>query len=141
MPMTGWYCVHTILCYFQIFEKFVPWIALFLLVYIGGKMLVEGVRNRESGESVGAIGILGLLVQGIATSIDALSVGFTITNYNVKMALCCSLLIATVTFFICVSGVLIGKKVGTRYSGKASVLGGAILIAIGIEIFISGVLG
>lgn len=138
MPMTGWLCVHTILRYFQIFEKFIPWIALVLLAFIGGKMLIEGIRNKESGEGV-AIGFCGLLVQGVATSIDALSVGFTIADYNAWMAFCCSMLIATVTFLICTSGVLIGKKVGTKYSGKASVIGGAILITIGIEIFISGV--
>ena len=139
MPMTGWFCVHTILCYFQIFERFIPWIALILLSFIGGKMLMESIRNRETGEGA-AIGFSGLLVQGVATSIDALSVGFTITGYNAWMAFWCSLLIAVTTFCICFSGVLIGKKVGTRYSRKASMLGGIILIAIGIEIFINGLL-
>ena len=137
MPMTGWLCVHTILRYFQIFEKFIPWIALVLLAFIGGKMLIEGIRNKESGEGV-AIGFCGLLVQGIATSIDALSVGFTIAEYELVMALVSTLIIAIITFFICVGGLVIGKKFGTKLANKAAIFGGVILIAIGIEIFITG---
>ena len=72
-----------------------------------------------------------LLLQGIATSIDALSVSFTISHYNWIMALVCSLIIAAVTFIICFAGVVIGKKFGTWLSNKACFLGGAILIFIG----------
>ena len=141
MPMTGWICVHTIVRYFTKFERFIPWIALVLLLYIGGKMLVEGIRNKdESGEKPG-LGFGALLVQGIATSIDALSVGFTIAEYDLSMALVSSLIIAVVTFCICMGGLILGKKAGTRLSGKASILGGVILIAIGLEIFISGLIG
>ena len=140
MPMTGWICVHTIVELFSSFEKFIPWIALILLAYIGGKMLIEGIKNEEAEEadelSAGA-----LFVQGVATSIDALSVGFTISEYGWPMALVCSLIIATVTFFICEAGLSIGKKFGTKLSGKASILGGVILIGIGLEIFLSGILG
>lgn len=135
MPMTGWLCVHTVINYFRQFEAFVPWIAFFLLLLIGGKMLLDGIKSK--GETGGvAIGFWGLLVQGVATSIDALSVGFTIAQYDVWLALAASLLIAAVTFVICAGGVLIGKKVGTRYSDKATVLGGMILIAIGIRILL-----
>ncbi len=139
MPMTGWICVHTILQYFKVFEKMIPWIALILLAYIGGKMLWEGVKKGEDQEEKAAVGFVGLLVQGVATSIDALSVGFTIAEYSWIMALVCSLIIAAVTFVICVGGLLIGKKFGTKLSNKASILGGVILIAIGLEIFITGV--
>ena len=76
----------------------------------------------------------------IATSIDALSVGFTISEYGWLMALAASLIIAVVTFFICMAGLRIGKKFGTKLSSKASILGGVILIGIGLEIFLSGVL-
>lgn len=138
MPMIGWICVHTIVQYFQMFEKFIPWIALFLLLYIGGSMLMEGIKGKEEEEHHG-VGFKALLVQGVATSIDALSVGFTIADYGFIMALICSIIIAIVTFFICVGGLQIGKTVGTRLSGKASVLGGVILIFIGIEIFVTGV--
>lgn len=141
MPMTGWVCVHSLLKYFTAFEKFVPWIALILLCFIGGKMLIEGIKNKDGTpeENIG-LGIGALIVQGIATSIDALSVGFTISEYDMFSALLASLIIAAVTFFICLCGVLIGCKAGTHLSGKAGILGGAILIFIGLEIFIGSLL-
>ena len=140
MPMLGWVCVHTIVELFSSFETFVPWIALALLGYIGGKMLVEGIKGEEAEEAA-ELSAGALFVQGVATSIDALSVGFTISEYGWGMALVCSLIIAVVTFFVCTAGLSLGKKFGTRLSGKASILGGVILIGIGLEIFITGVLG
>ena len=139
MPMIGWICVHTIVQYFQMFEKFIPWIALFLLLYIGGSMLLEGIKGEEADEENRGVGLKALLIQGIATSIDALSVGFTIADYGFIMALVCSVIIAIVTFFICVGGLQIGKTVGTKLSNKAAILGGVILIFIGLEIFVTGV--
>ena len=138
MPMIGWICVHTIVQYFQMFEKFIPWIALFLLLYIGGSMLIEGIKGGEEEELKG-VGFKALMIQGVATSIDALSVGFTIADYNFLMAFVCAVIIAVVTFFICMGGLQIGKTVGTKLSNKASILGGVILIFIGIEIFVTGV--
>ena len=138
MPMIGWICVHTIVQYFQMFEKFIPWIALFLLLYIGGSMLIEGIKGGEEEELKG-VGFNALMIQGVATSIDALSVGFTIVDYGFLMAFVCSVIIAIVTFFICMGGLQIGKTVGTKLSSKASILGGVILIFIGIEIFITGI--
>lgn len=140
MPMTGWVCVHTLVQYFTKFEKFIPWIALVLLLYIGGKMLIEGIRNKGEITEKQGLGFGVLIVQGIATSIDALSVGFTIAEYNWIMALTASLIIAAVTFVICTAGLVIGKKFGTKLSNKADILGGVILIAIGLEIFITGIL-
>ena len=139
MPLIGWICIHTIAIYFEMFQKLIPWIALALLGYIGGKMLIEGIKNDSDEDDTCAIGLKGLLVQGVATSIDALSVGFTIADYNFMKALICAIIIAVVTFFICVAGVFIGKKFGTKLANKASILGGVILIGIGIEIFVSGV--
>ena len=140
MPMIGWICVHTIVEKFQTFETFIPFIALILLVYIGGKMLIEGIKkNEEEEEECKAVGISALLVQGVATSIDALSVGFTIAEYGLLMALVCAAIIAVVTFFICLAGLAIGKKFGTKLANKASVFGGVILILIGLEIFITGI--
>lgn len=141
MPMIGWVCVHTLVQYFTKFEKFIPWIALVLLLYIGGKMLIEGIRNKGEITEKQGLGFGVLLVQGIATSIDALSVGFTIAEYDWIMALTASLIIAAVTFVICTAGLVIGKKFGTKLSNKADILGGVILIAIGLEIFITGILG
>lgn len=140
MPMLGWQCVHTIAKAFSAFEKLIPWIALILLLFIGGKMLIEGIKGSDEGaDEVVTLSLVTLLVQGVATSIDALSVGFTIADYDVLMALVCALIIALVTFIICIIGLKIGKTVGTRLSGKANILGGVILIGIGIEIFVKGV--
>lgn len=147
MPMIGWFCVHMIAEAFQAFQKFIPWIALILLLYIGGKMLLEGIRNQrnpqESPEAVPESSeVLSggtLFLQGLATSIDALSVGFTIANYNAASAFLASLLIAVTTFIICMIGLLFGKKFGDRLADKATVVGGIILILIGVEIFLRGI--
>ena len=137
MPMLGWLCVHSIAEAFQAFQPFIPWIALVLLAYIGIKMIREGLRGPEEQASLkgGA-----LFIQGIATSIDALSVGFTIAEYDLVFALSESLIIGIVTFCLCAAGVRLGGKIGTRLSGKATIVGGVILILIGIEIYVTGIL-
>lgn len=140
MPLIGWICVHTIVEYFTSFQKFIPWIALLLLLFIGVKMLIDGIKNKHEQLQDSSFGILTLIIQGVATSIDALSVGFTISDYVFISALVESLIIGIVTFFICTAGLWLGKKFGTKLSGKASILGGVILICIGIEIFLKGVL-
>lgn len=142
MPLIGWVCVHTVVEHFKSFEKFIPWIALVLLCYIGGSMLIDGIKNKDDSDSdsVKKVGFFALMVQGVATSIDALSVGFTIAGYDFLMALVSAFIIALVTFIICVVGVYIGKRFGTKLSTKATIFGGVILILIGIEIFITGIL-
>ena len=137
MPLAGWLCVHCIVQCFTAFEALIPWIALILLSFIGGKMLYEGVKGGGEEVEKPGVGLAALLVQGVATSIDALSVGFTIAEYDLPSAVLSALLIAAVTFFICVAGILIGRKAGTKLAGKAGILGGAILIFIGLEIFIT----
>ena len=150
MPMIGWFCVHAVAEQFETFRKFIPWIALLLLALIGGKMLAEGIRSVRSGKSAEAeeaqrkqeacLGFGTLMVQGIATSIDALSVGFTISDYGTMMAAVCSFLIAVTTFVLCMAGLKFGKKFGERLADKATIFGGLLLIAIGVEIFVKGVL-
>ena len=141
MPLIGWFFVTRLVHIFNAFEKFIPYVSLLLLCYIGGKMLFEGLRPSESEEETCDIGtsltIGALLLQSVATSIDALSVGFTIANLNFLEALTEALIIAAVTFPICYGGIVIGKKFGTKLANKAAILGGVILIAIGFEIFIT----
>ena len=141
MPMIGWICVHTIVEYFERFDDFIPWIALALLLWIGGKMIWEAVHGEEdeAAEVAAKLTFATLMIQGVATSIDALSVGFTIADYGLLMALVASLIIAGVTFAICMTGLLIGKKAGDRLGAKATLAGGLILVGIGIEIFVKGV--
>ena len=153
MPVVGWACVHMLLQAFKAFEKFIPWIALILLVWTGGKMILDAVwpEEKEAAEEE-ALEISGgaaqsgkvltmpvLILQGIATSIDALSVGFAIAHYSWASALVCALIIAGVTFLICMGGLTAGRKLSARLAGKAGILGGCILIFIGLEIFIRGV--
>ncbi|MBQ9531971.1 MAG: manganese efflux pump [Eubacterium sp.] len=139
MPLIGWLCVNTVVNYFKAFEKFVPYIALVLLVYIGGKMIFDSLKN-ESDENEATLGAGTLFVQGVATSIDALSVGFTIQKYSFVSALISCIIIFAVTFIICISGLIIGKNFGNRYSKRAQIIGGIILIGIGIEIFVKGLI-
>ena len=143
MPLLGWLCVHTIIELFSAFAKLTPWIALALLLYLGAGLLREGFSERNSPEEASGkrrVSLRELLVQGVATSIDALSVGFTLAEYDFPMANLAGVIIAGVTFVICLGGLAVSKRVGNRLSWRASVLGGCILIAIGIEIFVKGVL-
>ncbi len=134
MPMIGWFCVHEIAEAFESFRKLTPIIALVLLLYIGGKMLISGIRGNTDEEKP-AVGFSDLIVQGIATAIDALSVGFTIAEYGWASALVSSLIIGVVTFVISAGGVKIGRAFGTKLSNKAQILGGVILIFIGVKVF------
>lgn len=150
MPMIGWICVHTVVQVFSSFEAVIPWIALILLTWIGGDMAIGslmGVGNeKEEKEEEEVVSDTTsekakLFLLGIATSIDALSVGFTISEYGALMATACSLIIAAVTLIVCLGGLKLGRQFGTKLSGKADLLGGCILIFIGLEIFLSNVLG
>lgn len=171
MPLIGWVCIYTIAEYFDAFRAWIPWIALALLAFLGGKMLVEGIRDLKQdavlkdapnatdaenetgataegetgvtaaagGKSDGKLTVAALLLQGVATSIDALSVGFTIADYTFPLALLSAAIIGAVTFLLCFLGVHIGKRFGTHLAGRATIVGGLILIGIGIEIFVKGV--
>ncbi len=137
MPLLGWICVHTIAERFAVFHKLIPWIALVLLGYIGGKMLYESFKGKQENSVVGGFGSLMLLA--LATSIDALSTGFAIADYGLAKAIGCAAIVGIVTFVICIAGIFAGRKLGTALSGKAGIVGGIILIAIGLEIFAKGV--
>ena len=138
MPLIGWLIVVTAVGALDVLDQFVPWIALILLAFIGGKMIKDGIEGEEGSEPV-SLGMTALLAQGIATSIDALSVGFTISDYDVVGAVICALIIALVTWIICAIGLMAGKKLGSKFTSRATIFGGAILIMIGMEIFIKGV--
>lgn len=139
MPLAGWFCIRSVAEQFDVFSKFIPIISLILLLYIGIKMIIEGIRgNDEDCINHGKLTVWAIFVQGIATSIDALSVGFAIENLPFFPALVETLIIGAVTFAVCILGCVLGRKLGTKLAGKASVLGGIILVAIGIEIFVRG---
>ena len=136
MPMTGWVCVHTIVELFSSFEKFIPWIALILLGYIGGKMLIEGIKDEETEEAAElSAGVL--FMQGVATSIDALAVGVSFSMVELTVPIyAAAALIGCTTFAISVAGVFVGNLFGARYKNRAEFVGGAILILIGLKILL-----
>lgn len=136
MPLLGYVLARTVASVLDVFDDMVPWIALILLSIVGGKMLYDGLHRKQDGE-VPAMKFSMLMLQGVATSIDALSVGFSaFAEYDAAQALIGALIIAAVTFVICIGGLLIGRKAGTALGGRAEILGGIILIFIGLEIFI-----
>ena len=149
MPMIGWLLVTEAARLFKWFSPLIPWIALILLLIIGGGLLKDGIeelRDSKTGTAeadklsdTAKLGFWALMMQGVATSIDALSVGFTTAAYNSMQALVSSLIIGVVTLFICLAGLRIGRRLGTLLAGRASILGGIILIGIGLEIWIKGV--
>ncbi len=141
MPLLGWICVHTVVEHFRWFEQLIPWIAFGLLGFIGGKMLLESLHSNEHPCEKAGVGVAALLVQGVATSIDALSVGFAIAHYNLAEAALTALIIAAVTFIICMGGLYIGKRAGTALADKAGIFGGGVLILIGVWILVKSLLG
>lgn len=134
MPLIGYLVGSQILTKF---EWIIPWAALGILGYLGGKMVYDGIKGEEEVDDK-SLTFKIIFIQAIATSIDALSVGFTISDYKLIEALVCVGCIAIITFAICVAAVFIGKKFGTKLGNKAILIGGIILILIGLEIFISG---
>ena len=134
MPMTGWVCVHTIVELFSSFEKFIPWIALILLGYIGGKMLIEGIKGEETEEAA-ELSAGALFMQGVATSIDALAVGVTFAFLETPILSAVSL-IGVTTFCISVAGVAVGCWFGARYKQRAEITGGVILVLLGCKILL-----
>ena len=134
MPMTGWVCVHTIVELFSSFEKFIPWIALILLGYIGGKMLIEGIKGEEAEEAA-ELSAGALFMQGVATSIDALAVGITFAFLSVDV-LPAAAFIALVTFLFSALGVKLGNLCGARFQSKAEALGGLLLLLLGVKILL-----
>ena len=143
MPMIGWVCVHTIIELFTSLQPLIPWIGFIILLFIGGKMIIEGwkedhenAEGKEEEEKDKSLGNKLLIVQGIATSIDALSVGFAIADYTALKAFIASGIIGVVTLIICLVGIKIGRKFGMLFAGKASIVGGLVLIGIGISLII-----
>ena len=149
MPMIGWLLVTEAARVFKWFSPLIPWIALVLLLIIGGGLLKDGIEEMRESKAGGVekdeasdavkLTFWTLMMQGVATSIDALSVGFTTASYNSMQALISSLIIGVVTLFICLAGLRIGRRLGELLAGRASILGGLILIGIGLEIWIKGV--
>lgn len=145
MPLIGYLVGYSLIEYI---DKFVPWIALALLGFLGIKMIIDGIKEIKEGNKdddvcpcENCLSVKVLLVQAIATSIDALSAGLSFSNYKIIDAVIVVSIVAIITTIICIAGVYIGKKFGTKLSKYAAFIGGAVLIIIGLEIFLTGILG
>ena len=138
MPMTGWVCVHTIVEMFSSFETFIPWIALALLGYIGGKMIWDAFHEAPESEtcaSESTLNLRELLMLAVATSIDALAVGVSLALIGANIWYC-STLIGLITFSLSAVGVMMGKKMGEKCQKGAGIVGGIVLILIGVKILL-----
>lgn len=139
MPFMGWFLVHELVSFINTLMKFTPWISLILLLYLGIGMIREkDVTDADIG--VKKLSVKELIVQGIATSIDALSVGFTISSYNGSMAFTSGLIIGLVTFCLCFIALNTGHLFKGKFGIKETTVGGIILILIGIKVFLDGVI-
>lgn len=142
MPMTGWLIVSKAVSLLDICKMGIPWVSAGVLVLVSIKMILEGVKEKEiEAENIEKLSMCAMIIQGVATSLDALSVGFTIESYSFPVALVCSLIIAIITFLICFAGVSIGRRFGTKLAGKSEIFGGIILMVIAVEILIKGLIG
>lgn len=139
MPLLGWIVLELLVTAFSALKSVVPYAALAILTALGVKSVVESLKKHED-DAPCAVTFGALMFQGLATSLDALSVGLTLEGSGALPAAVTSLIIGAVTFAICIIGVYIGKSVGKAVSRYAGIIGGVALIAIGIEIFIRGII-
>ena len=141
MPIMGWFCVNSFINHFSFIERFIPWISFILLIYIGFNMVSAGFGQTPYNTYENPqITLSQIIAQGVATSIDAFSVGFTIADFDISQVYLASCIISVVTFTMCFFGLVAGKKFSFALSDKAGIFGGLILIFIGFEIFISSLL-
>lgn len=120
-------------------SRFSHWVAFVLLGFIGGKMIFEAIkdRNEEKETSVYRLDIKELTLLAIATSIDALAVGIVFAAEQAKLLFSVSV-IGAITFAVCLAGVVIGNRFGSKYDDKAQIAGGAVLIVIGLKLLLDG---
>ena len=137
-PMTGWICVRALAERFLFFNECLSCIALAVLLFLGIKMLVEGLRKSGKEETPAKLGIGALYIRAMVSSVDALSMGFTIAEYSWQTALTASAIIAAITFIAYAAGFFIGRKFGTKFSDKAMVIGGILFIVMALEVFFRG---
>ena len=166
MPLIGYYVTGIIAdAFVNTFEKISAWVSFALLAFLGGKMLIESIREmietkKETCQRQGAcpcssenklkkecsdLSIGSLLLQAVATSIDALAVGVTLQMAKMQGHLAlgawgASGLIAAITLGLALFAVYLGKIIGNRLADKAGIFGGVVLLDIGIKILIEGLL-
>lgn len=133
MPLIGYYAANA---FADTINQFDHWIAFVLLAVIGGKMLYDALTSELTQDcSIFSLTFKLLLLQAIATSIDALAVGVSFSALKVYIISAISI-ISIITFICCTIAILVAKRFGNLLGKRADIVGGIILIAIGLKIFI-----
>lgn len=141
MPLIGYYAGTL---FAEAVASIAPVVALVLLGFIGGKMIYDAVKKKKDDEEQPSVlGVKGISVQAVATSIDALAVGISLIALDRAGSLALNVfatvgIIAATTFALSLVAIVLGKKFGQLLEGKAELIGGIILVAIGLKIFIEG---
>lgn len=152
MPAIGFFIAFGLgKAFTNVFDKFDHWIAFTLLALIGGKMIFDAIkemRSKEEETQLKEFSLTEVLIQGVATSIDALFVGISFAateglKDSIPNMLLSVAIIGIVTFVISLTGMFIGVKVGKAFKKHASIteiIGGVVLIGIGLKILIEGLI-
>lgn len=137
-PIIGYLSGSLFANYIQTYDH---WVAFFLLAIIGGNMVREGLKHRKNPEKINdrKLTIWILFTMGIATSIDALAVGVSLAFIPVNLVLTIAV-IFIITFLLSITGYLLGEKIGKIFRSRAEILGGLVLIALGLEILVEGLI-
>ena len=132
MTIAGYFCG---LGFRRLIESFDHWIAFFLLLYLGGKMIYDSLQKKDEDEKINLLCTKTLCGLAVATSIDALAVGISLAILKTPLGTL-AFIVAIVTFLFSTSGVYFGHKIGERIDLKLDLIGGLILIGIGYKILI-----
>lgn len=132
MPVIGWLAGSGIKSYAESYDH---WIAFGILALLGGKMIYESFKNDPEDRSFNPLDIKVMIGMAIATSIDALIVGFSFALLDYKILISVGI-IGSVTYVVAMLGMLFGKKIGVRMGRRMEILGGLMLMLIGLKILI-----
>jgi putative Mn2+ efflux pump MntP len=133
LPIVGWFLGTGIKVYIEVIDH---WIAFLLLAYLGGKMIYEGLRTGSVDKESNIYSFRHIMTLSLATSIDALVVGFSYALVETGKIFTGAIILGGVTFLFSMLGIRIGKDVGGRFGSRVEVLGGLILIGIGVKILV-----
>ncbi len=137
MPLAGWFLGSSVKVYIEAVDH---WIAFGLLALIGGAMIREALSGGEE-EAVTDLSVRRLFLLALATSIDALAVGVTMAFMADVNIILSAAVIGAVAFFMAMLGGLLGRRLGQLFQKRATLLGGAVLLAIGIKILLEHLFG
>lgn len=130
MPVIGWLAGLTVI---DIVKSWDHWIAFILLTFIGSRMILEALKKDDEPSQQDPTRGMSLVILSVATSIDALAVGFSLSVIGVSIWMP-ALVIGLVAGVLTVTGMLMGARIGDRWGSKVEILGGIVLILVGLKI-------